>query len=112
MIAQGVNISSLSVYFYNETSKQWELADSYEIDLEEKTVTGYFEHTTVIGVLGRSKASDRGENPFLLIFIVLITLFTGIGGAFLIYENKRKKAKGELSLIGKLKKVYRKDSEE
>ena len=106
LISQGINISELSVYFWNETSLQWEPADVVEIDEANKMVMGYFEHSTVIGVLGRSKASERGGNPFLLFLIATITILAALGGAFLIYDHRLKTSKGDSSLIDKLRKLF------
>jgi parallel beta-helix repeat protein len=106
LISQGLNISELSVYFWNETSFQWEPADTVEIDETNKVVMGYFEHSTVIGVLGRSKASKRGGNPFLLFFIAAVTVLAALGGAFLIYEHRLRTSQGDSSIIDKLRKLF------
>lgn len=105
LIANNINISSLAVYYWNEDTRQWEPADEIYIDLDKKVVTGYFEHVTVIGVLGRSKASDRGGNPFLILFLAGIIFLAAAGGTFLIFDYRMKTSKGESSLIDKLRKL-------
>ncbi|MFX1536421.1 MAG: hypothetical protein ACFFDI_19555 [Promethearchaeota archaeon] len=51
------------------------------------------------------KASDRGGNPFLILFFAGITVLATTGGAFLIFDYRMKTSKGDSSHIGKLRKL-------
>ena len=91
ILSHGLSISDLGVYFFNETSQKWELADKVEIDLEKKIITGYFDHTTTIGVLGRSKATTGpGIDPALLLLAGGIIAIAAIGGSIAVYYFRKK----------------------
>lgn len=87
LISNGLSITDFDVYFYNETSNEWELADETVYVESKKLVIGYFNHTTVIGVLGRSESIlpfDKEDLPLIILItvILLIVVFGGIRRIF------------------------------
>ncbi len=108
ILSKGLNATHLRVYFYNETSFQWELADDYDLDEIRKIITGYFNHTTVIGVLGRSESTPppSAQDFPIAIFLMALLLCSALGGAGLIYEHQMRTQQGKDSILKKLKEIF------
>ncbi|MHA1972462.1 MAG: hypothetical protein ACTSW1_05705, partial [Candidatus Hodarchaeales archaeon] len=90
---QGLSIYDVVVYFFNETSSQWEPADLTEYDIINWVITGHFNHTTTIGILGKSRTEPTGPgiNPFFLLFVSLTIFATVLGGGYYVYYQKKKR---------------------
>lgn len=90
LISKGMSYQNLSVFFYNETSANWELADAVLIDPVNKIITGVFNHTTVIGALGKSQStpsSSGGGDPLLVLFVFII-FAAALGGGYAVYSSE------------------------
>ncbi len=102
--AQGLTIKDIKVYFYNETSHNWEPADVTEYNETLNVVIGTFNHTTTIGALGRSNEKLSGNFPFFLIFLIVLVLGGTVGGALLLFDHQQHALSGTQSLLSQIQK--------
>jgi len=81
-------------------------ADDLFYDTVNKLIIGQFNHTTVIGVLGRSQSDNplAGLEFLVIIIFVCIVFGVAIGGIYII-RNRKEPSKPELSTEEKLKEA-------
>jgi len=106
------DLDELEVYFFNESSNQWERADDLFYDTENKLIIGYFDHTTVIGVLGRSQSFTPPAGLEILLIILFVSIVFG-GAVVGLYKmrNRRKPQAPKLSTEEKLKVAFKAQKE-
>ncbi len=109
LTAQGLEIYDIEVFFYNDSSHEWEPADETAHNKTLSLVIGTFNHTTTIGALGRAERPtiSEGEFPFFFILLIVLSLSGVAGGALLIYEHQLKMQSGELSILSQIEKYLK-----
>ena len=94
----GVAPDNVRIYFYNETSEQWEELENTGVDLANEIVWGWTDHVTVFGVMDKEteETTEEGGSELPIAFLFAIFLVVGgIAGTYGLYMYVKKKQEGE-----------------
>ncbi|MHA2164610.1 MAG: hypothetical protein ACXAAT_01985 [Candidatus Hodarchaeales archaeon] len=106
--AQGLDLYDINVYFFNETSNEWEPADRTSRNLIFKIVIGTFDHTTTIGALGKTRGPSQGGDFGLFFVLIVLVIGSVSAGALLVYDHQLKTQAGTTSYYSQIEEMMKK----
>ncbi|MFQ5978777.1 MAG: fibronectin type III domain-containing protein [Candidatus Heimdallarchaeota archaeon] len=93
--------SNVRIYYFNETTQDWETVERTGVDNENQVIWGWTDHVTIFGVLN-NLVEEKGVQedwllPLLFVAVVVILVVTGIAvGLYLTIRRQRRMLRGRL----------------
>lgn len=84
-----VDPENVRIFFYNETTGEWQELDKTGVDYENEVVWGWTDHVTVFGAM--QKEAEAPQDNLVLLVVVLVLVLGGAAGlALVLYYRVRK----------------------